>query len=91
MPDPGQLAILIPIIALMIPIVKVLTDHQRRMAEMMAAQHRDLLEIENRRLSSIPAPAMDVNAQYELQMMRDRLAQMEAKLAQAENRQQISG
>ncbi len=88
MPDPGQLAILIPIIALMIPIVKVLTDHQRRMTEMMAEQQRAMMEIEARRLSN---PPIDVHAQYELQTMRDRLAQMEAKLAETQNRQQISG
>lgn len=82
---------LIPITALLIPIVAILTRHQRQMAELMAEQHRSLLELENRKMAS-PAPAhVDVHAQYELQTMRDRLAQMEAKLAQTENRQQISG
>ena len=87
MPDPGQIAILIPIIALMIPIVKLLTDHQRRMTEMMAEQQRALMEIESRRLAT---PPVDVNAQFELQMMRDRLAQMETKLAVAEQQQKTS-
>lgn len=35
----GILAILIPITALMIPIVAILTQHQRRMAEIMRPNH----------------------------------------------------
>ena len=33
--DPGQLAIFIPIIALMIPVVALLTKHQQRMTELV--------------------------------------------------------
>jgi hypothetical protein len=35
MPGPDTLAIFIPIVALMIPIVAILTKHQRAMAEMI--------------------------------------------------------
>jgi len=34
MPDPGQLAILIPILIFSTPIVAILTSHQRKMAEL---------------------------------------------------------
>lgn len=77
---------LIPITALLIPIVAILTAHQRKMAEMMAEQHRAMMDLESRRMSAAnAAPSVDVNAQYELQTMRDRLAQMEAKLAASEH------
>jgi len=33
--DPGFIGVLIPVVALMIPIVAILTGHQRRMAELI--------------------------------------------------------
>ena len=83
---PDNFGFMIPIVAMLIPIVAILTAHQRKMAEMMAEQHRALLDLENRKLAAQTAtPPVDINAQCEMQMMRDRLAQMEAKLAQSES------
>ena len=80
------MGLMIPIVALGIPIVAILTGHQRKMAEMMAEQHRALVDLENRKMAAASAaPAIDVATQYELQTMRDRLTQMEAKLAATES------
>lgn len=40
MPEASQIAVLIPIIALMIPIVTILVKHQQRMAEIMSSQSK---------------------------------------------------
>lgn len=46
MPEPGQIAIFIPIIALMIPIVGMLVRHQQKMAEIMHSSRASLPEVE---------------------------------------------
>ncbi len=73
---------IIPIVAMVIPFVAILTSHQRKMAQMMAEQQRAFLELENRRLGAMPAP-VDPATQYELQTLRDRLARMETELAES--------
>lgn len=89
-----QLALLIPIFAMLIPIVAILSGHQRKMAQMFAEQqraaaeqHRAMAEIESRRLSAPPA---DVASGTELQLLRDRLARMEAELAETRANQNVS-
>lgn len=90
--DPGDIiGGMVGLVAVCIPIVAILVGHQRKMAEIMADQQRAIIDLENRKLDAArtAAPAVDVHAQYELQTMRDRLAQMEAKLAATES-QRIS-
>lgn len=45
MPDAGQIALLIPIIIFMIPIIAILTAHQRRMAEIVHSRKGEPNEI----------------------------------------------
>jgi hypothetical protein len=40
MPGPSQLALVIPILIFLIPIIAILTGHQRKMAEIYAQQAR---------------------------------------------------
>ena len=90
LPGPDQLALLIPIVAIVLAmggkLVKTLTEHQQRMAEMMAQQQRALMEMETRRLA---APPVDLATQHELQTLRDRLARMEAEVAQSKANQDV--
>jgi len=57
--NPESLAVLIPVVALMIPIVKILTSHQQKMAELIHGKQQEQAQI---------APLM-----HEIQSMRAEL------------------
>ena len=91
--DPNVLIPLLGIgLPLLIPIVAILTGHQRKMAQMFADQQRAMMEqqrtmaeIESRRLQAPPVP--NAASSTELDLLRDRLARIETELAEARQNQ----
>lgn len=85
-PSNDQLIVLSPIVIIglimLVKLVRTLTSHQQKMAEMISQQQRALIELENRRLTT---PPVDLTTQRELESLRDRLVRMETELAESKS------
>ncbi|MCU0315128.1 MAG: hypothetical protein MUC92_00900 [Fimbriimonadaceae bacterium] len=77
--DPSSIAILIPIVALCIPIVAILTAHQRRMAEIIHANNAHNVA-ENSELQAL---------RYEIAQLRELVTSQALAVEQLRSEQRI--
>ena len=77
---PDTLALMIPIVGIMIPIVAILTKHQQRMAEIIHSQHGG-----NEVLSKLESQ------ERELQLLREQLNTQAIQIDDLKSRPRLTG